>query len=245
MYWESDIREVLPLVRAPTLVVTPTLADDFTVKISRYVANHLADVCAIDIEARDQYPHGDGMNAFLEATSQFLVDVGGLEPVQRSYRRLAAVLFTDLVASTDRQRSVGDQRWATTMDSHDSIAERAVGRNRGRIIKSTGDGVLAIFDGPESAVAAAIEILQIVGRIGLMARAGVHVGELEERGDDVSGIAVTLCSRIVDHAAAEEILVSSTVKDLVAGSGLQFEERGAHRFKGLDDPVQVLAVSLD
>jgi class 3 adenylate cyclase len=245
MYWESDIRDVLPLVRAPTLVVTPTLADDFTVKISRYVANHLADVRAIDIEARDQYPHGDGMNAFLEATSQFLVDVGGLEPVQRSYRRLAAVLFTDLVASTDRQRSVGDQRWATTMDSHDSIAERAVGRNRGRIIKSTGDGVLAIFDGPESAVAAAIEILQIVGRIGLMARAGVHVGELEERGDDVSGIAVTLCSRIVDHAAAEEILVSSTVKDLVAGSGLQFEERGAHRFKGLDDPVQVLAVSLD
>jgi class 3 adenylate cyclase len=245
MYWESDIRDVLPLVRAPTLVVTPTLADDFTVEISRYVANHLADVRAIDIEARDQYPHGDGMNAFLEATSQFLVDVGGLEPVQRSYRRLAAVLFTDLVASTDRQRSVGDQRWATTMDSHDSIAERAVGRNRGRIIKSTGDGVLAIFDGPESAVAAAIEILQIVGRIGLMARAGVHVGELEERGDDVSGIAVTLCSRIVDHAAAEEILVSSTVKDLVAGSGLQFEERGAHRFKGLDDPVQVLAVSLD
>jgi len=122
------------------------------------------------------------------------------------------------------------------MDSHDSIAERAVGRERGRIIKSAGDGVLAIFDGPESAVAAAIEILQIVGRIGLMARAGVHVGELEERGDDVSRIAVTLCSRIVDHAAAEEILVSSTVEDLVARSGLQFEERGAHRFKGLDDP---------
>lgn len=244
MYNQSDVRDVLPLVRAPVLVVTPTLAGDFAPALSRYVADHLTDARAIEIPARDQWPFGDGMDALLQATSKFLVDTGGLEPVRQSNRRLAAVLFTDLVASTERLRSVGDQRWHTTMDSHDDVSRRGVTRNGGRIIKSTGDGILAVFDGPVSALMAASEILRSVRRIGLSARAGVHVGELEERGNDVSGIAVTLCSRIADRAAPDEVLVSSTVRDLVAGSGVLFETRGAQQLKGIDQPVALLAARL-
>lgn len=251
MYDESDVRDVLPLVWAPALVVTPTLAGDpsspfaESAPLSRYVADHLPDVRAIEIPTRDQYPYGDGMEAFLAATAEFLVEVGGLEPAQRSNRRLATVVFTDLVASTKHQQSVGDQQWSTTMDSHDDVVRRATARHGGRVVKSTGDGALAVFDGPASAVRAVTEILASVRRLGLSARAGVHVGEIEERGDDVAGIAVTLCGRIADQAAADEVLVSSTVKDLVAGSGLRFEPRGSHQLKGIESPVQLLTVRLD
>jgi class 3 adenylate cyclase len=244
MYNESDVRDVLPLVRAPALVVTPALAGDVAPNLSRYVADHLPDGRAMEIPAQDQWPFGDGMDALLEAIAKFLADVAGLEPVQHSNRRLAAVLFTDIVGSTERLRSLGDQRWHTTMDSHDDAAHRAVTRNGGRVVKSTGDGILAVFDGPVSAVMSAVETLRSLRRIGLSARAGVHVGELEERGDDVSGIAVTLCSRIADRATANEVLVSSTVRDLVAGSGLLFESRGSHSLKGIDGPVALLAASL-
>lgn len=179
---------------------------------------------------------------FLEATSAFLVDVGEVETGPPSTRRLAAVLFTDRVGSTEHLLSKGDHKWTATLDSHDDIAARAVARNRGRVVKSTGDGILAIFDGPESTVAAAAEILGSVHRIELTARAGVHIGELEERGDDVTGIAVTLCSRITDCAREDEIIVSSTIRDLVAGSGLQFGPKGSRDLKGIDGPVELLAV---
>jgi class 3 adenylate cyclase len=242
MYMETDVRPVLPLVRAPALVVTPELAGETAPELSRYVADNLADVRAIEIPARDQWPFGDGMEALLDATSSFLISVGELEHGTPSTRRLAAVLFTDLVASTEHLRSMGDHRWKGVLDSHDDIAERAVTRHRGRVVKSTGDGVLAIFPGPESAVAAATEILDSVRRIGLTARAGVHMGELEVRGDDVTGIAVTLSSRITDCAQENEIIVSGTIRDLVAGSGLAFESKGPRALKGIEDPVELLAL---
>jgi class 3 adenylate cyclase len=181
------------------------------------------------------------MAAFLEATTSFLSEIGDVESAQRSTRRLATVLFTDLVASTEQMQSLGDKQWSTTMDSHDDAARRAAARYGGRVVKSTGDGVLAVFDGPANTVRAAVDILRSARRLGLAARAGVHVGELEERGDDVAGIAVTLCSRIADCATADEVLVSNTLKDLVAGAGLQFESKGLHQLKGIDHPVELLA----
>jgi class 3 adenylate cyclase len=244
MYSETDVRDALPLVQAPALIVTPALASNPAPLWSHYVADHLADAVAVDIPARDHWPFGDGMDAFLQATAEFVTRVAGFQTVRRADRRLAAVLFTDLVASTEHLRSAGDRKWHATLDSHDDLAQRAVTRHGGRLVKSTGDGILAVFDGPASAVVAAAEILHAVSRLGLAARAGVHVGELEERGDDVSGIAVTLCSRIADQAAAGETLVSSTVRDLVAGSGLVFEARGAHHLKGIDEPVSLLAASV-
>ena len=244
MYGETDVRDVLPLVRAPSLVVTPTLASGSVPAVSRFVADHLTESRAVEIAARDEYPFGDGADAFLEATRQFLVDVGELEHLA-SARRLATVLFTDLVGSTEQVRARGDQAWSTAMDTHDDLIRRRAARHGGRVIKSTGDGALAVFDGPASAVRAAVEILRSVRRLGLVARAGVHVGEVEERGDDVAGIAVTLASRIADRAGGDEVLTSGVVRDLVAGSGIRFESLGSRRLKGIDGPVEVLAASVD
>lgn len=244
MYHESDVRDVLPLVRAPVLVVTPTGAGQIAGDLSRFVADHLGDVRAVEISARDQWPYGDGMEPFLEAISTLLDELADELVTPSTNRRLAAVLFTDLVASTEQLRSVGDRRWSTVLDSHDDAARRVTARHGGTVVKSTGDGVLAVFDGPAAAVLAAAEILRSVHRIGLSARAGVHIGEIEVRGDDITGIAVTLGSRIADRATADEILVSGTVRDLVSGSGLRFEPRGAPRLKGIDEPVELLAVRI-
>lgn len=244
MYQETDVRDVLPLVRAPTLVVVPALAREFA-ELTRYAASRIADARTVEVPSGDQWPIGDGMKPFLDATAAFLADVGGADPSGPSSRRLAAVLFTDLVGSTERLQSVGDSQWDTTLDSHDDLAQRAVTRNSGRVVKSTGDGILAVFDGPASAVLAALEILRSLRRIGLDGRSGVHVGEVVERGEDISGIAVTVCSRIADQAASGEVLVSTTVRDLTAGSGLRFESRGPRALKGIAEPVQVLAARLD
>ena len=200
MYSETNVRDILPLVHAPALVVTPALAGDPVPQLSRYVADHLVDVRSIEIPAHDQYPMGDGMGDLLDAVTDFLVEVAELDPVAPK-RRLATVLFTDLVASTEQQQSMGDQRWSTTLDSHDDAVRRAVTRNGGRVIKSTGDGVLAIFDGPASSARSAIEILRSVRRLGL--------------------------------------------SDLVAGSGLRFEPRGPVQLKGIQQPVELLAVRPD
>jgi class 3 adenylate cyclase len=243
MYDEADVRAILGMVNRPALVVTPALAGDFAPDLSRFVADQLSDALALEIAARDQWPFGDGMAAFVDALSAFLVGVGEIE-VRPSSRRLAAVLFTDLVDSTEHLREVGDQRWTTTLDSHDDLTRRAVSRSGGRVVKSTGDGVLAVFDGPVGAVMAALDVLGSLPRIGLEGRAGVHMGEIEERGDDISGLAVNLSSRIVALAAPNQVLVSSTVRDLVAGSGLGFDEQGAFELKGIDQPVSLLSASL-
>jgi class 3 adenylate cyclase/pimeloyl-ACP methyl ester carboxylesterase len=243
MYEEADVRDVLPSVRAPALVVTPLDAEENAVAFSKYVAGNLRDIEHLEIPARDQWPFCDGCPAFLDAVSNFLPRVIDAPANPRSTRRLVAVLFTDLVGSTEQLRSVGDQRWHTALDSHDDQVRRAVTQHGGRVVKSTGDGALSVFDGPASAVEAGLRLLHTLPRIGLSARAGVHVGELEERGDDVAGIAVHVASRIADRAAAGEVLVSTTVRDLVAGSGLSFEDRGTHDLKGLPEPIALLAAS--
>jgi class 3 adenylate cyclase len=244
MYRDSDVRDVLELVRAPALVVTPSAGgDDFAPGLSHFVAAGLRDCEEVVIPAQDQWPFGDGSQAFVDALADFLPRVLQMEAVAPVDRRLAAVLFTDLVSSTEQLGSVGDRRWHTTLDSHDDLVRRAVARNRGRVVKGTGDGALAVFDGPAAAVIAALELLRTVPRIGLSLRAGVHVGEVETRGDDVAGIAVHLASRIAGRAEPGEVLVSTTVRDLAAGSGLEFEPRGAHELKGIPKPVVLLAAS--
>jgi class 3 adenylate cyclase/pimeloyl-ACP methyl ester carboxylesterase len=240
MYEETDVRDVLPLVRAPALVMTPALTGDLA-DLTRYVAANISGARNVEVPSKDHWPIGEGMTPFMEATAAFLADIAGYEPSGPSSRRLAAVLFTDLVGSTELQRTFGDTQWDTTLDSHDDLTRRAVSRGEGRIVKSTGDGILAVFDGPASAVNAALEIVRSLQRIGLTVRAGVHVGEVVKRGDDVFGIAVTLCSRIADQAGPNEVLVSNTVRDLTAGSGLRFEPRGPHSLKGIEDPVLLLA----
>jgi class 3 adenylate cyclase len=244
MYEETDVRDVLPHVRVPVLVATPANAGDYVPRLSRYVADRLPDARAVELAAQDHWPFGDGMHAFVAAVGAFLGDVIDLEVVDRADRRLAAVLFTDIVSSTEQLQAAGDRQWRALLESHDDLAQRSVTRHGGRIVKSTGDGTLAVFDGPAGAVVAALELLTALRRIDLPVRAGVHVGEVEERGDDVTGIAVHLASRVADRAAPGEVLVTTTVRDLVAGSGLQFDPRGTHDLKGMPDPVTLLAASL-
>jgi class 3 adenylate cyclase len=166
----------------------------------------------------------------------------GVRPVAEPDRVLATVLFTDIVGSTERAAELGDRRWKTVLDSHDALAGREIERHRGRQVKTTGDGVLATFDGPARAVRCAQAIRDSARSLELDIRAGVHAGECELRGDDVAGIAVHTAARVAALAGGGEVLVSSTVKDLTAGSGIEFEERGTHALKGVPGEWKLYAV---
>ena len=156
-------------------------------------------------------------------------------------RVLATVLFTDIVRSTERAAEIGDGAWRDLLERHNQAIRRELGRFRGREVETVGDGFLATFDGPARAIAAAHAISDAVGSLGLEVRAGLHTGELEIVGDDVAGLTVHIGARIASLAGAREVLVSRTVKDLVAGSGIMFEDRGVHTLKGVPDEWQVFA----
>jgi class 3 adenylate cyclase len=174
-----------------------------------------------------------------EMLSQLRGFVGAPAPAARTDRVLATILFTDLVGSTDQLARLGDAAWAARLERHAGIVRRGLERFDGRLIKSTGDGALAIFSGPARATEAARWILEALPAEDLHARAGVHVGEIELRGDDIAGLAVHVSARIMGAAEADEVLVSRTVRDLTAGSGLRFKDRGTHSLKGVHDDWQL------
>ena len=179
--------------------------------------------------------------AFLHGVRNVVVDTFELQAAPQARRLLATVLFTDIVGSTQRAQAAGDQRWWELLDAHDEAARRQVEQEGGRWIKSTGDGVLAVFDGPGRAIRCAVALRKELAGIGVEIRAGIHTGELDLRDDDVGGIAVHIAARIMAAAGAGEILVSRTVRDLVTGSGIALEDRGTHTLKGLSDPWQLFA----
>jgi class 3 adenylate cyclase len=156
---------------------------------------------------------------------------------------LATVLFTDIVESTETARSLGDHVWKERLDRHDMLAKRQISRFGGQIVKQTGDGVLATFEGPAAAIRCARAMADGVAQIGVSIRCGVHVGEIEQRGDDIAGIAVHIAARVCSAAQPGETLVSRTVTDLVAGSGIEFEDRGAHELKGVPGSWNLFAVT--
>jgi class 3 adenylate cyclase len=156
---------------------------------------------------------------------------------------LATVLFTDIVASTERAAELGDRRWRELLQVHDDLGTRLVEQWGGRVVKSTGDGLLATFDGPGRAIACAVALRDQLADIDVRIRAGLHAGEVELRGDDVGGIAVHIAARILTAAGPGEVLVSRTVRDLVTGSGIALEDRGTHTLKGLSDPWQLFAAN--
>jgi class 3 adenylate cyclase len=178
---------------------------------------------------------------FLHGVQDVVVDTVEVAPDSRSRRVLATVLFTDIVGSTERARALGDQRWRELLDRHDSAARRLVEQEGGRLVKSTGDGILAVFDGPGRAIRCALALRAELHGSGIQIRAGLHTGELDLRDDDVGGIAVHLAARIVAAAGPDEVLVSRTVHDLVAGSGLELEDRGLHTLKGMAEVWQLFA----
>jgi class 3 adenylate cyclase len=188
-------------------------------------------------EATDRYDV-----AFSRGVRNVVVDTLELQPEQ-ARRLLATVLFTDIVGSTERAQATGDRRWRELLDAHDEAARRLVAREGGRRIKSTGDGVLAVFDGPGRAIRCAVALRKELEGLGIEIRAGIHTGELDVTDDDVGGIAVHIAARIMATAGPGEILVSRTVRDLVTGSGIALEDRGTHALRGLSDPWQLFAAN--
>ena len=236
---EIDIRHVLPAIRVPTLVLHRTGDRDSSVEEGRYIAARIPGAKFVELPGDDHFPFIGDMDSTLDEIEEF---VTGARPDREPDRVLATVLFTDIVSSTEHAVRLGDRRWRDLQERHHVLVRRELVRHRGREVDTAGDGFLATFDGPARAVRCAVAIGEGVRALGLEVRAGLHTGECELRGDRVSGIAVHTGARVMAQAGAGEVLVSSTVKDLVAGSGLRFEDRGVHAFKGVPGEWRLYAV---
>jgi class 3 adenylate cyclase len=237
MIREIDVRELLPAINVPTLVIYRT-ADIAHSVGSRYLGSHIPNAKVVELEGDTYFPYLGDQDAILDEIEEFLT---GVRPAHTPDRALATVLFTDIVSSTAKVAAVGDDTWKRTLDSHDALINREVERHRGRMINTTGDGILATFDGPARAVRCAQAICAAMPSLGIEVRAGIHTGEIEMRGDDIGGIAVHIGARVSALAGPGEVLVSSTVKDLVSGSGIRFTDRGSHVLKGVPDEWRIFA----
>lgn len=236
----TDVRSVLPTIRVPTLVLHRTDDAVVDVRSSRYMAERIPGARYVEFPGRDHWPWiGDAEQALGEI-QQFLTGVRPPPPLDRF---LAAVLFTDIVDSTVKADELGDRRWSELLDAHDAFSRRQLARHGGTWVKSTGDGILATFDGPARAVAGAVALLEDARNLGLELRAGLHIGEIAKRGEDVVGMAVHIAARVSALAAPGEVLVTSTIRDLVAGSGIRFKDRGVRQLKSVPGEWQLLAVS--
>ena len=235
----TDIREILPVVRTPALVLHRVGDQIEPIEAGRYVASKMPNARLVELQGDDGIPWIGDAEAVLREIQAFLG-----ESVQRTStdRRLATLLFTDIVGSTQRLAAEGDARWRELLAEHDDLARRAVAAHGGRYVESTGDGLLATFDGPAAAVRCAMAVADAVTPMSFEIRAGCHTGEIELTSDHVRGIAVHVGARIAALAGPSEILVSRTVRDLVAGSGLSFEDAGEHELKGVPERWQLYRV---
>jgi len=233
-----DVRPILSAIAVPTLVINRTDDHALPVACGRYLAEHIPGARYFEQPGEHLLGLGD-YDALAEEIEEFLT---GVRPAAEADRVLATVLFTDLVGSTERAAELGDRAWRGLLDSHHAAVRAQLGRFQGREVKTTGDGFLATFDGPARAIRCACAIREGVRRLGVELRAGLHTGEVEIIGEDVGGIAVHIGQRVSAAAGDGEVWVSRTVKDLVAGSGIAFSDRGTHRLKGLQDEWQLFAV---
>jgi class 3 adenylate cyclase len=237
---QIDISGVLPTIRVPTLVIHRTGDVTINIEAGRYLAEHIPEARLLELPGSDHPPmFGDNANEIADAIQEFLTGAKGRTEIDRV---LATVLFTDIVGSTEKAAELGDSRWRSLLDNHHSVIRRHLSRFRGHEIKSTGDGVLATFDGPARGLRCACAISDEIRQLGIEVRAGLHTGECEMIGEDVGGIAVHIGARVAGLASANEVLVSSTVKDLVAGSGLRFADRGNRSLKGVPGEWRIYAV---
>ncbi len=239
---EIDIRHVLPAIRVPTLILHRTGDQAVSVMESRYMAERIPGAKYVELPGDDHFASAGDADAILDEIQEFLT---GVRPAPEPDRVLATVLFTDIVGSTQRAVELGDRRWRDLLDSYYGLARKELDRFRGREIKTTGDGFLATFDGPARGIRCACAVSEAAGQLGLAIRAGLHTGECEMMGEDVGGIAVHIGARVAAEATAGEVLVSSTVKDLVAGSGIQFEDMGSRALKGVPEEWRLFAVERD
>jgi class 3 adenylate cyclase len=239
LYREIDIRPILSSIDVPTLVLHRTGDRIVFVQQGRYLAEEIPDARFVELDGTDHLAWTGDQDALLDEVEEFLV---GSRRAREPERALATVLFTDIVGSTERAAELGDRRWRDLLERHDAAVRRQLSVHRGREVKTMGDGFLAAFDGPARAIRCAQAIEEAVGDVALEVRAGIHTGEVELIGDDVSGMAVNIGARIGALAGGAEVLVSSTVRELVVGSGLEFADRGAHSLKGAPGEWRLFAV---
>ena len=239
MVQATDVRHVLSAIRVPTLVMHRSDDKIIPVEHGRHFAEHIPGARYVELPGHDHlwWVQGDDI---LDEVESFLTGSPAATPV--SDRVLATVLFTDIVDSTVRAAEVGDRRWRDLVEEHDRLVRARLERYQGREVKTLGDGFLATFDGPGRAIRCAADVRDAVRALGLEVRAGLHTGECEVAGDDISGIAVNIGARVGAKAAAGEVLVSQTVKDLVAGSGIGFEDHGEHALKGVPGSWRLYSV---
>lgn len=237
---EMDLRALLPEIQSPASVLHRVDYEGYPKELSQYLADHLPNGRFIEIPGTDGPPWFDHPEVFLEVLRDMAHEVGGEAPTRRRTERvMASVLFTDLVDSTQLAQRQGDAEWRNLLELHDDLSRRCVKDAGGTLVKSTGDGILATFDSPGSAIHCAVNLSTSLGRLHLPIRAGVHTGEIEILGADIGGVAVHIAARVMAAAGSGEILVSRTVHDLVTGSGFTFVDRGAHPLKGVDGEWQL------
>ncbi len=234
----GDSRVVLSEISAPALVLHAREGRITPVEQGRYVADHIAGARFAELPGGDQVVWATDADALLDQVEEFLTG----RRTGRVERVLTTVLFTDIVDSTQTAAALGDRAWRDRLEIHDALVRRELGRFGGREVNTTGDGFLASFDSPTQAVLAAASISRAAVEAGIDIRAGLHTGECERRGDDLAGIAVHLASRVAAAAGAREVLVSRTVRDLVSGSDLGFEDRGEHHLKGVPERWHLFAL---
>jgi class 3 adenylate cyclase len=235
----SDVRDVLPSLRVPTLVLHRENYKWYPVELGRHLADRIPDGQFALVPGADGMVFSEPNAEILDHIENFLT---GLRAPVEADRALAAILFTDIVGSTERAAEVGDREWGNLMASHDTLGRTIVDQHQGRLIRTTGDGMLATFDGPGRAIRCARAFTAALQPLGLEVRAGVHTGEIELRGPDIAGIGVHIGQRVSAVAGPGEVLVSRTVVDLVTGSGIEFDDRGEHDLKGVPGAWHLFAV---
>jgi class 3 adenylate cyclase len=240
MLYESDVRRILPTISVPTLVISHAESARIPAACGRYLAEHIPGARYVELAGSENLIWAGDQDSVVEEIQEFLT---GVRSRAEPDRVLSTILFTDIVDSTRTAAALGDARWKDLLASHREIARAEIDRHRGREIDTTGDGFLATFDGPARAIRCAAAIRDAVRELGVVIRAGLHTGEIELMGaEDIGGIAVHIGARICALAGAGEILVSSTVRDLVVGSGIEFVDRGEHQLKGVPGEWRLFAM---
>jgi len=235
----ADVRSLLPSITAPTLVIQRRELQFIPLSHAEYMVENIPNARLLAIPGQDVAMIWEGQDEMLDAVEEFVTNV---QPASRVGRVISTVVFMDIVDSTRHAEELGDRRWHALLEVHDDLVGRATAANSGKLVKNTGDGFLATFDGPGRAILTAADICKNLTQLGIVTRTGIHTGEVEIRDADVAGLAVHLASRIMDRAGPGEIWVSNTVKDLVVGSDFHFNDRGSHSLKGLDGEWRLFSV---
>jgi class 3 adenylate cyclase len=240
MLGQLDVRQILPAIAATTLVMHRRENPWWDIRAARWMASQMPNASFVELDGSDNYWWGGDADRVVDEIEQFLL---GERSSQGSSRTLATMMFTDVVDSTERASELGDFRWRTLIEAHDRATVAEAERHGGTVVKNLGDGYLLTFEGPGMAIEAGRSIHAAVRRIGLGVRIAVHTGEVEHRGGDITGVAVNLASRLMGVARSGDLVVSGTVRGLVAGSGITFEHRGQHQFKGIEETWDVYCVT--